>query len=249
MAGEVPRLEAPPLVSDPSILSRPVQHEEPPGGGVMLARHLECSRLAKADTMAVALACEVKHIANNGNVVQVAANAAPAERPVDAKAQAAGGDGCGVCGTGYFKPLRSAAGSVLGDSNAGDRSGELPVLFGGDSVKVGERNIGVPVGGASAKTIRICVRDEVRCMLDRPEGRGGFRDSSAVLGVVDACAVGAVPEGYSSCVADRLSNSGSDRTKVECLAVSAVTEVEALYSVTMGIRQSEGARNESESFE
>jgi hypothetical protein len=138
---------------------------------------------------------------------------------------------------------------VLGDANAGDRCGEVPVLFGSDSDKVGEGNIRLPGGGTAAETIGIRVRGEVGSTLGRPEGWGGFGDASAVLGVVDASAAGTAPEGDARSITNYLRDIRPYRAEVKGLAVSAVAEIEVVYFVAMEICQCKSACSDSEGFE
>ena len=86
------------------------------GGGLVLDRHLVGTGLAKTYTVAVAVSGELKHIAGDGDGIEVAANSIPAQSAVDAKAQAARGDRYSACGAEYFK-LRSPTRSVLGDAD------------------------------------------------------------------------------------------------------------------------------------
>ena len=99
------------------------------GGATVFESHLEGSELTEADAVTVTLSCELKHTASEHHVVEIAADAVPSKRSVDAKAQAGGGDGCRVCRAGYLKQLRSTAGGVLTDTNAGNRCGKIPMLF------------------------------------------------------------------------------------------------------------------------
>ena len=124
----------------------------------------------------------------------------------------------------------------------------MPVLFGSDSIKVAEGNIGLPLSRAAAEAIRVRMRAQVGPVFIRPGGRARFGDASAVLRVIDASAVAAVPEGDACSVTNCLRDGRPYRIQAKRLAVSAVTEIEATFLVTMKICQRERTCSNCEGF-